>query len=89
MSTGKVLADGLLTLPEEIQRHLHLQTGDRIDFEIDPQGAVRLQPANAPVQKIFGMLHRPDLPPRTLEELREGMIEFLVEDNERIKRGME
>ncbi|MFY9820840.1 MAG: AbrB family transcriptional regulator [Thermoanaerobaculia bacterium] len=89
MSTGKVLADGLMTLPEEIQKHLHLQTGDRIDFEIDSQGTVHLQPANASFRKVLGMFHRPDLPPRTLEELREGMIEFLVEDNERIKRGLE
>lgn len=36
---------------------------------------------------LFGILHRPDNPPRTIEEIREGMIESLVEDDERIKRG--
>ena len=32
------------------------------------------------------MFYRSELPPRTLKEMREGMIEFLSEENERIKR---
>ena len=33
------------------------------------------------------MLRRTDIPPRTPEEMREGMVEFLVQEDERIKRG--
>jgi antitoxin PrlF len=86
MPTSEVKEDGQVTLPREVREHLHLQTGDRIDFEIDPQGTVHLHPLHSSVQDLFGLLHRPDVPPRTIEEMREGMIEFLVEENERVKR---
>ena len=38
-------------------------------------------------ENLFGILNRPDHPPRTIEEIREGMIESLTEDDKRIKRG--
>lgn len=80
-------SEGEVTLPEEVRKHLHLRGGDRVEFLIKPGGEVQLRSGSA--QEIFGMLHRSDIPPRTLEELREGMIAGLVEDNERIKRGGE
>ena len=82
-----VTSEGKVTLPEEVREHLHLRAGDKVEFVIEPGGKVYFQPLSA--QDLFGVLHRPEIPPRTIEELREGMIESLVEDDERIKRGGE
>jgi len=48
---------------------------------------VHLRPAAGSVQDLLGKLHRPDIPPRTIEEMREGMIDYLVQEDERIKKG--
>jgi antitoxin PrlF len=83
--TDTVRDKGLITLPDEVREHLHLKAGDRVEFVIEPGGKVYLHPVSP--QDLFGLLHGPDIAPRTVEEIREGMIESLSEDNERIKRG--
>lgn len=78
---------GRIDIPEEVREHLHLKKGDRVEFVIGADGKVEIRPASG--ESLLGLFHRPDLAPRTLEEIREGMIDFLAEDNERIKRGGE
>lgn len=87
MPTGTVTDEGLISVPDEVREHLHLKAGDSVEFVIEPEGKVQLLPVGSSVRDLFGLLHRPEIPPRTIEEMREGMIESLVEDNERIKRG--
>lgn len=85
VASGRVTREGQVTLPEEVREHLHLRVGDKVEFVIEPEGRVYVRPFSAP--DLFGILHRRDIAPHTIEEIREGMIESLVEDNERIKRG--
>jgi len=85
--SGRVTREGQVTLPEAVREHLHLRAGDKVEFVIEPEGKVYVRPQSAP--ELFGILHHPDISPRSIEEIREGMIESLVEDNERIKRGEE
>jgi AbrB family looped-hinge helix DNA binding protein len=85
VARGTVVSAGRVTLPEEVREHLHLRDGDKVEFVIEPGGKVYVRVPSD--QSLVGMLHRPELPPRTIEEIREGMIESLVEDDERIKRG--
>ena len=89
MATGTIMGEGRVTIPEKVREHLHLQEGDKVEFVIKAGGEVHLRPAAGADLDFFGMLHRPDVPPRTLEEIREGMVEFLVQEDERIKRGRE
>lgn len=89
MATGTISDKGRVIIPDEVREHLHLQEGDRVEFVIKAGGEVHLRPAAGSIQDLFGMLHRPDIPPRTIEEMREGMIDYLVQEDERIKRGGE
>ncbi|MFL6194815.1 MAG: AbrB/MazE/SpoVT family DNA-binding domain-containing protein [Thermoanaerobaculia bacterium] len=88
MPIGTIADDqGNTRIPEEVREHLHLKKGDRVEYLIGPGSEVRLRPIERPA--IIGRLHRPDLPVLSLEEQREAMVESLVEDDERIKRGEE
>ena len=87
MSTATVTSKGQITLPKEVRDHLHLAEGDRVEFVIQPQGDVQIQPLKGSVQKLFGMLHRPGMPTTSLEEMDRGLIEALAEDDARIRRG--
>lgn len=89
MATGTISGEGRVTIPDEVREHLHLQEGDQVEFVIKAGGEVHLRPAAESVDDLFGMMRRSDIPPRTAEEMREGMIEFLVQEDERIKRGGE
>jgi len=87
MSTATVTSKGQITLPKEVRDHLHLAEGDRVEFVIQPEGDVQIQPLKGSVQKLFGMLHRPGMRTTSLEEMDRGLIEALAEDDARIRRG--
>ena len=60
---------GQITIPEEIQKHLKLVSGSRVEFVIDEDGQVRLFPLNVPVETLSGILHRLGIQPATLEDM--------------------
>lgn len=69
MLSTTVTNTGQITLPEEIQQHLKLTSGSRVEFVIDEDGQVKIFPLNAAVETLSGILHRPDSQPATLEEM--------------------
>lgn len=87
MLVRTVTQEWLKTLPDEVREHLHLRIGDQVEYVIGPGREVHLRAIDRPA--VIGLLHRPEIPARSLDELREGMMEYLVEDDERIKRGEE
>ena len=87
MPTATLTSKGQITLPREVREHLHLAEGDRVEFLIDAQNGVRLRPMTRSVRELFGILHRPDLRPASIEEIDEAIGRFHVEENERILRG--
>jgi hypothetical protein len=60
-----------------------------VEFVIQPEGDVQIQPLKGSVQKLFGMLHLPGMHATSLEEMDRGLIEALAEDDARIRRGGE
>jgi len=87
MPTATVTSKGQITLPKEVRDHLHLAEGDRVEFVIQPQGDVQIQPLKGSVQKLFGMLHRPGMRATSLEEMDQALLEALAEDDARVRRG--
>lgn len=87
MPTATLTSKGQITLPREVREHLHLSEGDRVEFLIDPKDGVRLRPMTRSVKELFGLLHRPDMRPASIEEIDEAIGRFHVEENERILRG--
>lgn len=59
MSTATLTSKGQVTIPRAVREHLGVETGDAIDFIIDPAGNVRVRAASGAVSGLKGMLHRP------------------------------
>lgn len=45
---------GQVTIPAAVRRLLHLEARDRVVFEVDDTGAVRLAPAGFTLESAFG-----------------------------------
>jgi antitoxin PrlF len=58
MAISTLTVKGQTTIPKNIRDHLKLQPGDRIDFIIQEDGKVVLEPATPDVRDLAGILHR-------------------------------
>jgi antitoxin PrlF len=57
MSIATLTTKGQITLPRDVRKKLHLETGEKIDFNVDEKnGTVILAPVNKTVDQVFGML---------------------------------
>ncbi len=86
MSTSTITAKCQLTLPKDVRDHLGVTFGDRLDFLIEPDGKVTIRRLGRNVDSLYGILHRPGMPPVTLEEIDESIADYLTEDDDRIRR---
>jgi AbrB family looped-hinge helix DNA binding protein len=87
MPTATLTTKGQITLPKEVREHLRLATGDKLEFTLDEGRTARVRRRGKSVRELAGLLRRPGMPPVTLEEMKEGMLAYLSEDDERIRRG--
>jgi antitoxin PrlF len=87
MSTSTITSKGQITLPKEVRDHLGVREGDRLDFIIASDGAVRVQPLFGSVRRLRGLLRRSGSPPATLKEIDESIAEEIAEDDLRIRSG--
>jgi AbrB family looped-hinge helix DNA binding protein len=58
MPTSTITVKGQTTIPKEVRDFLQLNPGDQIDFIIESDGRVVVQPATIKVQELKGILHR-------------------------------
>lgn len=61
MPASRMTSKGRTTIPKSIRDHLHLQLGDRIDFVVEANGKVALEPVTLDVRDLEGRLHRPGM----------------------------
>jgi AbrB family looped-hinge helix DNA binding protein len=73
MANATVTTKGQVTIPKEIRDYLKLDTGSKVDFIVDENGAVKLIPLNVPVQKLSGILHKKGMNPATLTQMEEAI----------------
>jgi AbrB family looped-hinge helix DNA binding protein len=62
MATAIITTEEQTTIPKEIRELLGLQSGDRIDFIVEADGRVDLQPVKVDrvdVETLKGILHKP------------------------------
>ena len=86
MPTATITSKGQITLPREVRDHLHVREGDRVEFEIDRDGQVRVRPLTGSVEELFGMLRRPGAPIRSLEEIDEVIATVARKEDERVRQ---
>jgi AbrB family looped-hinge helix DNA binding protein len=72
LPTSTLTSKGQLTLPKEIREHLDVHEGDRLEFRMDRQGRVWLEPATQDLMKLRGLLG-PVQRARTLEEMDDAI----------------
>lgn len=72
MAESTLSSDGKLVIPKPVLDHLHLQPGDRIDFVIQNDGDVKVQPVGKDVTDLKGLLRRPSKPV-SIKEMNEAI----------------
>ena len=55
MPIATITSKGQVTLPKEIRDRLGLAAGDRVDFRIDENGKVVMEP-RIPIDRLYGIL---------------------------------
>jgi antitoxin PrlF len=63
---------GQLTVPAEVRARLGLHAGSRVSFVETADGTYELRVERGSIQDLKGLLHY-DGPPKTLEEMDEGI----------------
>ena len=58
MATASITSKGQITIPADIRRYLSLNTGDRVEFLIEPDGKVYFMPQTQDVQALKSLLKK-------------------------------
>lgn len=73
MTESTMTSKGQVTIPKAVREALRLQAGDRLEFVISESGKVLMTPVKTTVAEIYGMLHKPDQEPVTVEAMDEAI----------------
>jgi AbrB family looped-hinge helix DNA binding protein len=73
MSVSMITIKGQTTIPKKIRDHLKIQPGDKIDFIIDNNGKVVLEPATLDVKELEGILHKPGMKIVSVEDMNKAV----------------
>jgi antitoxin PrlF len=87
MAIATLISKGRIALPKEVREHFHLAAGDRLDFVIQSDGEVHVQPVAGSYRDLQGMLRRRGKRPPSNQALELEVTRLLIEDDERIRRG--
>lgn len=79
-----VTSKGQTTIPVEIREKLKLKPGDKIRFVMQGD-KIYLRAKNKKAADLAGILHDPDRPPFSLQDIDEAIGEYLEEKDQRIK----
>lgn len=75
MPTATLTSKGQITIPKEIRDQLRLQTGHRLEFEIDKNGKVSLIPRNKDIRSLKGIIRSKRKTPVSVEEMNQAIAE--------------
>ena len=73
MPESTLTSKGQTTIPKEVRDHMKLESGDRIDFIIQKDGSVRIQPATLRADELKGILHRKGMKSLPIESLNDAI----------------
>ena len=73
MTVAKMTSKGQTVIPKPIRQHLNLHPGDRIDFVVDEEGRVIVQPLDGDVTALRGALRRPGRKAVSLSEMQQAI----------------
>ncbi len=56
METGKITSKGQVTIPKKVRMKMAVAAGDRLAFEFDDEGGLRVVPLRHPAKPLRGFL---------------------------------
>lgn len=77
MEQAKVTSKGQITIPKKIREKLNISPGDKINFVEENDGEIKIYPQKKSIERLKGILHRPDQKALSIEEMNEGVTEYL------------
>ena len=83
----KLTPEDLIPLPSEVKNRLGVRSGDRLEFVLGQDGSIGLRPVGESFKKLRGLGKRPWHKPASVEEMNQGIAEYVEEDDERIRSG--
>lgn len=96
MLITRLSSKGRVVIPSALRAKLRLEPGTRFDVRVE-NGCLLLTPLKETefdleairlaVDKVGGMLYRPDRKMKTDEEQEAAIMKMLAEDDDRIRRG--
>ncbi len=86
MSQATMTSKGQITIPKDVRESLNLRAGSKVMFVRVAPGQYRIVARTGKIDDLFGVLHRPDVPALTIEEINKGIAEGAAESG---MRGME
>jgi len=72
---------GQVTVPKGIRDRTRIVSGSRLDFEVEDDGMLRVRVLARGADNLFGLLHRPDTIPRSIEAMDEGIADAVAARN--------
>lgn len=76
MATATITSKGQVTIPKKIRDKLGLQAGDHLNFDIDSEGKIIIQPEKKDTDTAYGILQRDNQETLTIEEMDSGVAEY-------------
>tara|TARA_R110002126_G_scaffold185155_1_gene333659 strand:- start:12366 stop:12620 length:255 start_codon:yes stop_codon:yes gene_type:complete len=77
MPSATITSKGQVTIPKKVRDKLQLKSGDTINFEIESTNSARITSAKRSPSEAYGILFREDQKAYTVEEMDEGIAEYL------------
>ena len=85
MPEATLTTKGQVTIPKAVRDHLKLETGARLDFVIEDDGTVVVEPVTRHVRELAGLLHRPGRRRLTVREMDKAIGAHLRKRFERTR----
>ncbi len=78
MPASLMTLKGQTTFPKKIREYLNLQPGDKVDFVVDVNGKVVLEPASCDIKDLEGILYKPGRKAVSIEEMKNSIRKCYV-----------
>jgi AbrB family looped-hinge helix DNA binding protein len=75
MAISTITSKGQVTIPKNVRERLHLRTGDKLDFQIQEDGSLRVHPIAKKAAEVFGLFARKGPQTRSARELKSRLRE--------------
>ena len=73
MPTATVTTKGQITIPKDIRERLGVESGDRVNFLVQDDGTVTVEPVTRHIRELGGLLHRPKQKPVSIGKMDESI----------------